>query len=650
MIINNYRLKQFCDVMKHFDPSSAPLMEQIEKCAISAIQNLPGFTALIKPPKGCHSPLHFPIHNEFVQFLLARGADPNATDPQGNTPLHRAILSRLDKEPFYHAKIEETIEMLLKHGASINALNHQGRSPLYYAGNDQELYNFLISRGACLADETGAPLLTFGELKKLIPLYPAFESVCCGKKGEQSISALDLKEIKRLPGFAQFIETIALQYFLKEGNVRAAIVLLSLGADPQHALANWFTFEKKGFVWECCLQLLLLHSEKTKADLLLLEAAEAGNLERAETLLLCGVSPDDDLYAFPPMEMAIWRKNTPLISLLAAHGGGKKLMRKAIANGDLARIDLLAKARFNLNVQLTDNIEYTTPLIYAEIFKQPQVAKRLIELGADPLLTQEIIDRKFLAHVFSVSGRSLIEWRGIFKGITLQGFEPHLVQRRLADQVRRFFSSKDSIPSEIKDQIIEALDKPLSNIENSAQAVLKRIKENKPVIILGGYTNHAVVFLHCHDKLIICNRGDGAEHEGLMVVAGSYYDCPASSVTEKMLDQWKNSDQHLSEFKYMIHKLEKTSEKHLQNPQKEGTCAWTSCKTAFFALLKEYFAAETAYALYKEFTEFSRVDALLQYEWEHLSAERAPYRDHYLIERLKSRKRNQVSKIFKAKL
>jgi hypothetical protein len=86
-----------------------------------------------------------------VMTLLTNGANPLATDADGNTPLHGAVLSG---EPTVAA-------MLLDAGAAIDALNKSGASPLSIAcrAANWPLAKFLLERGAKSTLLNGEPAL-----------------------------------------------------------------------------------------------------------------------------------------------------------------------------------------------------------------------------------------------------------------------------------------------------------------------------------------------------------------------------------------------------------------------------------------------------------------------------------------------------------
>lgn len=118
-------------------------------------------------PHGLMTPLHSvvvtmeadPTQMEAAEFLVAKGADVNATARSGMTPLHYTLWTRNT----------EMMEFLLSKGADINAQNTDGRTPLDWtvAGGSSGLARFLLMKGAdpgvrskYLRDEHSRPLGT----------------------------------------------------------------------------------------------------------------------------------------------------------------------------------------------------------------------------------------------------------------------------------------------------------------------------------------------------------------------------------------------------------------------------------------------------------------------------------------------------------
>lgn len=78
--------------------------------------------------------------NTWLTFLLAKGANPNLTDNNGNTPLMDAV----------QARFEEGVRSLLSFNAQVDKANGSGETPLIRAVQlrDVELIRLLVAQGA----------------------------------------------------------------------------------------------------------------------------------------------------------------------------------------------------------------------------------------------------------------------------------------------------------------------------------------------------------------------------------------------------------------------------------------------------------------------------------------------------------------------
>ena len=85
-----------------------------------------------------------------MRILLAAGADPNATDAEGNPLLYFAIEEEDWVRFFDRAPSTETLRILIEAGADVNARSAEGVSPLEQAVRDghPDIVKILVDAGA----------------------------------------------------------------------------------------------------------------------------------------------------------------------------------------------------------------------------------------------------------------------------------------------------------------------------------------------------------------------------------------------------------------------------------------------------------------------------------------------------------------------
>lgn len=94
-----------------------------------------------------------------IDLLLAKGADPDKTNPQGKTPLHRAAICTIGMT---HGT--EIMETLLKHKADLHKTDPKGNTPLHDAvegwlrSNKPQNVLFLLKAGADIHRKNDAGL------------------------------------------------------------------------------------------------------------------------------------------------------------------------------------------------------------------------------------------------------------------------------------------------------------------------------------------------------------------------------------------------------------------------------------------------------------------------------------------------------------
>ena len=319
---------------------------------------------------------------EAVMTLLANGADPRATDAEGNTPLHHAARST---DPGVAALLRDA-------AAELDALNAEGYSPLGVAcavGN-WRLARFLLERGARAEPPGGQPALL----------------AAAGTEEDDAAGVQLLLKFKAKVGTTGREGRTALHEAARAGHAEIVAALLAAGADPhaRDAAGRTAWLEAARAERPGALEHLLAAGADPGAcddlgrnALWLAAAAEQPSLALVRRLLEAGVDPGQaDVEGRRPADVAAAAGRWSIVALLDPSYPLPAAVAEAVQAGPEQALDdrppqallreALVAARF-------DGLEAVAALCSAqesgallhdpELRRQPRALAWLLEHGAD---------------------------------------------------------------------------------------------------------------------------------------------------------------------------------------------------------------------------------------------------------------------------
>ncbi len=290
-----------------------------------------------------------------IEKQLKRGADVNALDEHGLTPLHYAVGRNMDVA---------IIKALIEAGADVNAADSNGRTPLDYSGSSTMNSMILI--------EAGADVIHIDDARKQALLFDAIDASYPNTISILIESGIDInKEYKNVGKEKSNTRWTPLQYAVENSaSIEVVMALINAGADVN--LGNLLV---KARDVETLTTLIKAGADvKIGHPLAQLVSEENATKEMVAALVEAGA----DVNLGTPLGRA---KDIEILKVLLEAGANVNIgqpLRSLATNTTTSREMIAAMIEAGADVNLGD------PLLAAIKYqKDPGIIVTLIEAGAD---------------------------------------------------------------------------------------------------------------------------------------------------------------------------------------------------------------------------------------------------------------------------
>lgn len=315
-------------------------------------------------------------------------------------------------------------------------------------------------------------------------------------------------------------------------------------------------------------------------------------------------------------------QNIPIAELLIENGADVNLgiqtksgyltpLLQALLDKNLPMIKVLAKNHVDVHRLTPKGHSYLIEAITGDASRA--IINKLVTMGLNLQLSQELIARGELAQIWGITGTSnFIDEIGRHQTFQLGcGLTTKQAHKLICQYVQKFFQSNVLNPIEkkwmkfIKEAFI---------LKETPNQIVEKIKNNIPCVILGGYCGHTIVMTIHQGYLAISDR---IARNLSKKCTTDFYKLPVERCTEAFIKGLQFLYDNQNAFQSMVTNLKisplPNNKNFMQKFLNSPNCAWANSKAAVHTLFIMTLGKQAGRSLYKKFSQFTRTNSLETY-------------------------------------